>query len=432
MSKTWTMWAVVFVAAGMSGLGLVAWNLYQEDKALQPYRNQFNQNDDEYLRLYEEWNRLTPEQKADNPWGQGHYGGSKTNEQLRSEQPARLKSDLVDLATGAKEPHVLADFLYGNNWQDEVDQYRRKKEIRDAVSFASIVTLLAGTLILLANTAKWLTGFLRKDPADSPASVASGFLPSESPSGKPAPETPVNRFAAAAETAAGRNKAVSHHRCSDGPGMFDSSKWRPTDAVPVQEPVSWKIDRATPRQNAAQLDPITAVVAGVPVSEFPDSLPIENLMSTAPVASNLAELTQQVSAIREFAAQQQDRVRQLQEGYDWNIIKRFCLRIIHCIDNLENRIQQAAGQEQNADLLRDVRDELVFALESSGVEQFQVQPDCEYKGLEKRVEAVKERTPAPNPRLRGKIAEVVRPGYEYVLNDQEARVVRCAQVKLYS
>jgi hypothetical protein len=93
MSKTWTMWSVVFVAAGMSGLGLVAWNLYQEDKDLQPYRNQFNQNDDEYLRLYDEWNRLTPEQKADNPWGQGQYGGSKTSEQLRSEQPARLMSE---------------------------------------------------------------------------------------------------------------------------------------------------------------------------------------------------------------------------------------------------------------------------------------------------------------------------------------------------
>jgi len=431
MSKTWTMWAVVFVAAGMSGLGLVSWNLYQEDKDLRPYRNQFNRNDDEYLRLYEEWNRLTPEQKTENPWGQGQYGGSKTNDQLRSEQPARLKADLVDLAIGAKEPHDLADLLYGNNWQEDVDQYRRKKEIRDAVSFASIVTLLAGTLILLANTAKWLTGLLRKDSAESPAMVAPGFLFVDSPSGQPSSDSPGNRFAAAAETPAGRNKAVSHHRCSDGPGMFDSSKWKPTDAVPVQ-PVSWKNDRATPRQNAAQLDPITAVVAGVPVSEFPDSVPIENLMSTAPVASNLAELTQQVSAIREFAAQQQDRVRQLQEGYDWNIIKRFCLRIIHCIDNLENRILQAAGPGGDADLLRDVRDELVFALESSGVEQFEVQPDSEYRGLEKRVEAVKERTPAPNPRLRGKIAEVVRPGYEYVLNDQEARVVRCAQVKLYS
>jgi molecular chaperone GrpE (heat shock protein) len=426
MSKTWTMWAVVFVAAGMSGLGLVAWNLYQEDKNFQPYRNQFNQNDDEYLRLYEEWNRLTPEQKADNPWGQGQYGGSKTNEQIRSEQPARLMSDLVDLATGAKEPHVLADLLYGNNWQEEVDQYRRKKEIRDAVSFGSIVTLLAGTLILLANTAKWLTGFLRKESAESLASVPAGFQPAESPSGKASPDLPVNRFAAA-EAPAGRNKAVSHHRCSDGPGMFDSSKWRPTDGVPLQEPVSWKNE-----QDAAQLDPITAVVAGVPVSAFPDSVPVQNLMSTAPVASNLAELTEQVSAIREFAAQQQDRVRQLQEGYDWNIIKRFCLRIIHCIDNIDNRIQQAAGSGGDADLLRDVRDELVFALESSGVEQFEVQPDSEYRGLEKRVEAVKDRAPAPNPRLRGKIAEVVRPGYEYVLNDQEARVVRCAQVKLYS
>lgn len=429
MSKTWTMWAVVFVAAGMSGIGLVAWNLYQEDKEFRPYRNQFNQSGDEYLRLYEEWSRLTPEQKQDNPWGQGQYGGSTTNEQLRSEQPARLMSDLADLATGAKEPHVLADLLYGSNWQEQVDQYRRKKEIRDAASFASIVTLLAGTLILLANTAKWMTGLLRKDSAESTASIPAGFQSVESPSGKTVPDVSVNRFAAP-ETAAAKNKAVSHRRCSDGPGMFDSSKWGPSDAE--HEPVSWKNEDPNPQSDTVHLDPITAVVAGVPVSAFSDAVSVQNLMSTAPVVSNLAELTEQVSAIREFAAQQQDRVRQLQEGYDWNIIKRFCLRIIHCIDNIDNRIQQAADQGHDPDLFRDVRDELVFALESSGVEQFQVQPDSEYKGLEKRVEAVKERVPAPNPRLRGKIAEIVRPGYEYVLNDQEARVVRCAQVKLYS
>ena len=38
----------------------------------------------------------------------------------------------------------------------------------------------------------------------------------------------------------------------------------------------------------------------------------------------LTELTQEVSAIRQFTAQQQNRVKQLQDGYDWNIIKRFC------------------------------------------------------------------------------------------------------------
>lgn len=424
------MWAAVFVLAGICGLGVVSWNLYQEDKELRPFRNQFNQNDDEYLQLYDEWNRLTPEQKTENPWGHGQYGGSKTNEQLRSEQPARLKADIVDLATGAKEPHVLADLLYGSNWQEQVDQYRRKKEIRDAVTFGSIVTLLAGTLILLANIAKWMAGTLRKESPEFPA-VAGSRTPVDSSAAKTTPESPGNRLVPAIENPSNRNTAVSHRRCSDGPGMFDSSKWKPSDLEPVHEPVSWKNEDNCLLPTTTELDPITAVITGVPVSAFPDSVSVQNLMSTAPVATNLAELTQQVSAIREFAAQQQDRVRQLQEGYDWNIIKRFCLRIIHCIDNLETRILHASDQNHDAELLRDVRDELVFALESSGVEQFQVQPDSEYKGLEKRVEAVKERVPSPNPRLRGKIAEVVRPGYEYVLNDQETRVVRCAQVKLY-
>jgi molecular chaperone GrpE (heat shock protein) len=205
--------------------------------------------------------------------------------------------------------------------------------------------------------------------------------------------------------------------------MFESSKW---NQIPRTDPIEpW------PTINRSNQDATIETSHHNVFSELEGRPSISTLMSTAPVVSNLAELTQEVSAIREFAAQQQDRVRQLQEGYDWNIIKRFCLRVIHCIDNLETRINRMAESSADVGVLQDVRDELVFALESSGVEQFEPELESDYSGLEKRVEAVKTRIRAANPKLKGKIAEIVLPGYEYVLSEEEVRVVRCAQVKLY-
>ncbi len=421
MSKTWTIWAILFVAAGMAGLSLIVWSLYEEDKNLRPYRNQFNHDDNEYLKIFEEWNRLSPEEKLDNPWGQGKYVGSKTQEEIRNEQPARLKADLVDLATGVKEPHVLADLLYGNGWQEKVGQYRRTKEIRDAVAMVSIVSIFAGTLVLLANTAKWIVSKLNPAASSTISHAAGGACPSP-PTANPMSQPGTEKRTDPLEPSS-PGKSVSHRRCSDGPGMFDSSKWAPLskmDSVDFDEPVE-----SPPAQSVVQ--PISHNL----FSEIESAAPIGTLMSTAPVVSNLAELTQEVSAIRKFAAQQQDRVRQLQEGYDWNIIKRFCLRVIHCIDNLDNRIHHLAETSSDVGILQDVRDELVFALESSGVEQFEPALDSDYTGLEKRVEAVKGRIHASNSKLKGHIAEIVRPGYEYRLSDEEVKVVRCAQVKLY-
>jgi len=172
---------------------------------------------------------------------------------------------------------------------------------------------------------------------------------------------------------------------------------------------------------------------GKDVSQFGSSVATEHamLMSTEPVSNTLDELTQEVSAIREFATQQQDRVRQLQEGYDWTIIKRFCLRIIRCIDNLDDRINSLATRDKETQLLEDVRDELVFALESSGVEQFEPAINAHYKGLEKIAEAVRKKEHTEHAGLSGKIAKVVRAGYRYVLNDDDVKIVRAAQVKLY-
>ncbi|MHC4805303.1 MAG: nucleotide exchange factor GrpE [Planctomycetota bacterium] len=150
-----------------------------------------------------------------------------------------------------------------------------------------------------------------------------------------------------------------------------------------------------------------------------------------PINGTLTELTQQVAAIREYAASQQSRVEKLQDGYDWNIIKTFCLRVIRCIDNLEGRISRLTEQDVGAAHLEEIKDELIFALESSGVEQFKPEINSDYRGQEKYAEAIKGKESCDDPKRKGKIAKVIRPGYQYSISEDNVKVVRPAQVRLF-
>ncbi len=157
----------------------------------------------------------------------------------------------------------------------------------------------------------------------------------------------------------------------------------------------------------------------------------ESAQSASPVGSTLSELTEQVAALRQYAAGQQERVTRLQDGYDWKIIRNFCLRIIRCIDNIQMRIDQT-NDKTGLSCLEEVRDELIFALESSGVEQFEPELHSEYRGQEKQAEAVKDKEPTEDESLKGKIAAIIRPGYQYLIDQEKTKIVRTAQVKLFA
>ena len=150
-----------------------------------------------------------------------------------------------------------------------------------------------------------------------------------------------------------------------------------------------------------------------------------------PLSSTLKDLAQQVSAIRDYAASQQGRVEKLQDGYDWGIIRTFCLRVIRCLDNVEKRIEDLGQDDEATGHLEEIRDELLFALESSGVERFDPELDSDYRGMEKLAEAVKEKQASNKPGHTGRIAKVLRPGYRYMIDDDNFKIVRTAQVKLF-
>ena len=150
-----------------------------------------------------------------------------------------------------------------------------------------------------------------------------------------------------------------------------------------------------------------------------------------PLGETIKELILQVSAIRDYALNQQERIKRLQEGYDWNIIKNFSLRVIRCIDNINERIEDLESEGLDATVLEEIKEELIFGLESGGIEQYQPQLDSDYSGQERVAEAVPEREACDSEDQRGKIARVMRPGYRHFIDDEHFKVVRAARVKLY-
>jgi molecular chaperone GrpE (heat shock protein) len=234
---------------------------------------------------------------------------------------------------------------------------------------------------------------------------------------------------------------------SDETKWSADSQWSVSDALAASAQAAPKEPQPTPRTKLPMAPSLqeNLVVADDTIKEQADSLQKQiaefkevaqsvqqaTRQQSEPLSSTLKELAQQVSAIREYAACQQDRVEKLQDGYDWGIIRTFCLRVIRCIDNIETRI--ANPPQDCADLiyLEEVRDELIFALESSGIEQFRPEINSEYRGQEKLAEAIREKQSVQKPEQAGKIAQVLRPGYRYMMDDENYKVVRTAQVKLF-
>lgn len=144
-----------------------------------------------------------------------------------------------------------------------------------------------------------------------------------------------------------------------------------------------------------------------------------------------ADLLSQVSSLRDYLSRQQNLVRKLQDGYDWTILRSFCLRIIRCIDDVEKRLKSTDDiSDAHRQDLEMIHDELVFALDGSGVEQFQPEIDTPYSGQERFAE-VTGKSSAGEGGKPGHISEIKCPGYYYYISEEQRKLIRPAKVKLY-
>lgn len=611
MRKKFVIFGFILLLAGASALGWLLIQERKEQEKVASYKLKYSTEIDDYLKQYNDWLKLSPEERTSLPLVLDEHGKTK------QEQQERLQAHLDDLAAGEVAVDPFADILYGENWQEELSKYKKRKELNELAFSGSILcTLIGGTifsfslLLMMARflirgssyIAQFASNCVRgqkstkaKQPAKADAKPKANMKAKGKAKGKVSDEIEAKsktkakgkdkaqaeeltkaeekakakaeakekkraeaeaqardkaerkakakaeklaraeekakakaeakekkRAAAEAEAKAkaerkakakaeklaraeekakakaeAKEKAVVEIEAIEDEITLEQQekKQEPRDQVKKHSEVlkhsGWKSleAKSTSRGSQApsqtlssmksgfsfknsaknaeelakllsdeksieQLESLQGVAENVNISsKLEDSLKaktenFENQMAefrqtahsvqqstlehSEPINSTLNELTQQISAIREYAASQQDRLEKLQDGYDWNIIRTFCLRVIHCIDNLENRISQLSKKDAKATHLEEIRDELVFALESSGIEQFEPEINSDYRGQEKYAEAIKDKQRCNNPKQTGKIAVVIRPGYQYFINEENIKVVRPAQVKLYA
>ena len=498
------------------GGAVLGWNLSERKKESQTaayYRSKYGSEPDGYLKQYNEWLQLPPEQQANMPWWLDKYGETKTEAQLQKEQNERLKADIELLATGKKEVPPFADILYGRNWQNELSEYRKQKQLEEYIFIGSISCACVGGVIFIFSLLLWVRNTLIKASAAMKKSF-SGFSKNQKSDKdiKPAKAKSKNKEKISPQPQA-KVKAKAQHKKLSGDkknpkveakveGISNTAKTTITNEPSKKQQglknksrkqskafaksgwvrsktnsgdqnkkkplTSTKIghgtknsdknaeDSAVRASDEKTIEPVKSSEAKEESRntnlKFKDSLKAEtenmekqmaefkkmaqgvketSLDHSEPLNNTLSELSQQMSAIREYAASQQARLTKLQDGYDWNITRTFCLRVIRCIDNLENRISQMTEQDMEVNDLEEIKDELLFALESSGVEQFEPEINSDYRGQEKFAEAVKEKEACDDSKRAGKVAKVIKPGYQYFIDEENIKIVRPAQIKLY-
>jgi len=522
MMRKFVIPGLLLLLIGTVALDWVLAEKRKEQKQAAHYKLKHNSDLSEHLRQYKQWLSLPPEERTQLPLGLDKHGKTKTKAQLLQEQTERLKADLDKLVAGEMDTYPYADILYGENWRDEVNKYKKRKELREFILTGSIVCTSIGGTIFICCLLIWTTRLVikglshlkeffanilrkRKEPDDN------NFNETDVEKDEEHSQIPLTRLLGLSNTARElmaesigkepkiKDSAVSARLSSSALSSLPKGSPKPansavknadqaafsTDSNPHTNNCKFKhklghSESRSPK-NAANIDLLlsdeesiksegslgTAIEAPkTSTIQLEDSLKIqvENLEKqfeeirqitgdaslqqaiksqtaqdvqqavaeqSGPLNNTLMDLTQQVAAIREYASGQQDRVKKLQEGYDLNIIKNFCLRVIRCIDNLESCISGQSDQNNDTMHLKEARDELLFALESSGVEQFEPEINSDYRGQERHAEAIKDKECCDDPNLAGKIAKVIKPGYQYFIDEENVKVVRPAMVKLF-
>ena len=431
----------------------------KERQEAETLRAKYSSETSDYIKRYDDWLLLPPEERTTLPWGLDENGETKSHEQIRKEQQERLKADMDKLAAGEMTVYPFADDFYGENWQAQLVEYKKRKEFREFLFTSSIVCTSFGGLIvgwfLLINIARFIIkvvcGFFNivlrifrpKKRTEFGIEATEEAKEDESDS-KNKTEIKINDAPPDEQKEFEELPKVLVNSGWQYPG-FDKGKaktlrQRKDNLIKSESAVDDQIEEAPKGKFARRPIPKQGKTEQRAVSDSDiqhekvsrHEQVVSHKADHSPIDSTLKDLSKQVSAIREYAANQQDRLRKLQDGYDWNIIKTFCLRIIRCIDNLECRIERILEQDGDATDLEEVRDELVFALESSGVEQFEPEINSEYRGQEKYAEAVKEKKKSEDPEQKGKIEKIIRPGYQCFIDEENVRIVRPAQVRLFA
>jgi hypothetical protein len=468
MSRKLFIIGLLFVAIGLSALSC----LIHREAGWQSLRARcmakYSAGSEDFLQ---NWLEL-PDNQFPNLARKNHDGSTRSAEQIRKEQHERFIADFDKLDN--IEPHLypVAKILYGDNWQQKLREYHEQQDREKNYFAGSVISCCLGSTLVLGSIASMIITRLYKRKPQTVAHTQTKRIEAKnnthSSEDKSEPEesqAPQKTSLAAilncpnyandtvdnpADSAQAQSQ-IETVTAEQNDSVEDSTKRMYTDRESLKPDESTHKNRINlmemlrNKKKPADYDDKSFFSSYRDIKQVANNIDrdakkfnrdIKHAKKINPrqpglLNETLNRLAEEVATIRGYAGQQEKSVKKLQENHDWNIIRGFALRVIRCVDNLEKRIDVLAEQGCSTDHLEEIRDELLFALESTGLERFEPQINSDYRGQEKTAETVKDRAAADNDTLKGKIADVVRSGYRFVIGEGNFKVVRAAQVRLF-
>jgi molecular chaperone GrpE (heat shock protein) len=138
----------------------------------------------------------------------------------------------------------------------------------------------------------------------------------------------------------------------------------------------------------------------------------------------------ELSGITSYINENSNRVRRLEEGYDFHILKNFSKQIIRSIYSLEKNLEKADDAAKSH--IQDTIDSLIELLDRNSIVQVSPEVGSLYSGQEKIAECIPLKCYTDDESLDGRIASVVYAGYLYEFNENNSRVIMPAKVVLFS
>lgn len=198
---------------------------------------------------------------------------------------------------------------------------------------------------------------------------------------------------------------------------------------------------AAPRWLGA--DPLVDAIAWLRGS--PQALPVtgESLAALAPLEDidrGLKDLGEHIEAVRGLAEERGSELERFREGYDFAVTRAFARGVIKAIDLIGDFREQLADRhgDDESPVLKDALSRLEatamhleLLLESNHIEPFHPEPGAAIEADSRRYEPVGKH-PTERVEDHGRVASVKYPGWVLVIGDAQVRVVREAQVTVFS
>ena len=441
---------IISFLIALTGGGALSWLTYEEASQYQlqsMYEQEHPRSIDDYLVDYSAWIQLPEAERGLLPWEADYLGNRKRQQQLDEEKVERFIAHADKLSRVKPEMYSLAELLYGSDWQDRLDLYIEQQKSQKKMFVAAATTFSIGVVLVIASFVLRIANMIYEKKRIR--SACRGFISSEDDF----PERKKVSINTILKTDSVRNQwpvpdEADNETTNKAQKLHKKKLYTDFDSIKIESArKGTDINLCEKLKTESNPNPITKDEQEYRESFFSSYQNIkdktnnvarkiadagkESRQDSEILDNTLSKLTSEVAAIRQYASQQQDRVKKLAEGYDWKVIRNFGLRVIRCVDNLERRIQLESENSDVTEHLEEVRDELLFALESSGLERYEPKTNSDYRGQEKTAEAIKDRQPGNSADMKGKVADVIRCGYKYVLDDESFKVVRTAQVKLF-